>query len=77
MNENKPSRLIGKNEVLHRVGISYPTIWAWMKEGKFPRSREIGDRKVAWLESDIEDWIVNLPVKPLKGDTTPAADEAE
>lgn len=60
-------RLISKPEVLDRVGVSYPTLWAWMREGKFPRSRQLGG-KAAWVESEIEDWITALPVRRLKGD---------
>ena len=61
-------RLISKPEVLDRVGVTYPTIWAWMREGKFPRSRQLGG-KAAWVESEIEKWIKDLPVRRLKGDT--------
>ena len=36
------TRLISKGEVLGRTGLSYPTIWQWMQNGKFPRSRDVG-----------------------------------
>jgi prophage regulatory protein len=62
-----PARFISKKELLARVGASYPSIWQWMREGKFPRSRELGGR-AAWLECEIEAWIVNRPVRRLKGD---------
>jgi prophage regulatory protein len=67
--ENKPAQLISKTEVLKRVGVSYPTVWQWMRDKKFPRSRELGG-KVCWIESEIEHWIANRPVAPLKGDRT-------
>jgi predicted DNA-binding transcriptional regulator AlpA len=60
-------RLISKPEVLDRVGVTFPTIWKWMREGKFPRSRELGG-KAAWIEAEVEAWIANLPVRRLKGD---------
>jgi predicted DNA-binding transcriptional regulator AlpA len=60
-------RLISKPEVLDRVGVSYPTLWSWMREGKFPRSRQLGG-KAAWIEAEIEEWINALPVRRLKGD---------
>jgi prophage regulatory protein len=60
-----PARFIGKPEVLDRVCASYPSIWQWMREGKFPRSRELGGKAV-WLESEIETWIVNRPIRRLK-----------
>jgi prophage regulatory protein len=61
-------RLLSKLEVLDRVGVTYGTLWSWMQQGKFPRSRQLGG-KAAWLESEIEGWINNLPTRRLKGDT--------
>ena len=41
MAETKPvtnhARFLTKPEVLGRVGASYPSIWQWMRDGKFPR----------------------------------------
>lgn len=64
-------RLLSKPEVLDRVGVTFPTIWKWMREGKFPRSRELGG-KAAWIESEVEDWIRALPTRRLKGDRAAA-----
>jgi len=63
----KHSRLIDKAELLKRVPVTFPTIWQWMREGKFPRSRNIGG-KAAWLESDIEAWIQARPKNVFKGE---------
>jgi predicted DNA-binding transcriptional regulator AlpA len=65
-------RFLSKYEVIDRVGVSYPTIWFWMRGGKFPRSRELGG-KAAWIESEIDAWIVSRPTKRLKGDKVEAA----
>jgi prophage regulatory protein len=35
------------------------TIWRWMREGSFPKSRRIGKSATAWLESEIQEWIRN------------------
>jgi len=64
----RPSKLLFKPEVLDRVGRTFPTLWRMMREGKFPRARDVGGQP-AWLESEIEDWITALPVRPYKGDT--------
>jgi hypothetical protein len=32
-----------------------------------PRGREVGG-KIAWVESEIDEWISELPVKKLKGE---------
>jgi predicted DNA-binding transcriptional regulator AlpA len=39
-----------------------------MRAGKFPRSRELSDQTIAWVEQEIDDWIAGLPVRKLKGD---------
>ncbi len=61
------ARLLSKAEVLYRVGVTFPTVWKWMRQGKFPRSRSL-DGKSFWLASEIDAWIAALPVRPLKGD---------
>ena len=70
-NTTKPadaeSRLIYKPEVCDRVGLSYPTIWTYMRNGTFPRSRVVGGQ-VAWLASEVAAWIDGLPKRRLKGD---------
>ena len=65
----KPERFVFKPELLERVGLSYPSIWALMRAGKFPRSRVIaGGTRVAWLASEIDAWIASRPPRQLLGD---------
>jgi prophage regulatory protein len=61
-------RLIGKAEVLRITGVTFPTLWRWMKEGKFPRARALGDSKSGWLENEIADWIASRPIVLFKGE---------
>jgi predicted DNA-binding transcriptional regulator AlpA len=63
----KSGRLLSKKEILERTGVSYPTIWAWMRLGLFPRSRVTGGRS-SWIESEYEEWLNALPPVRLKGD---------
>lgn len=44
-------------EVKSRVGLSRSTIYAMMAAKTFPQSISLGLRSVAWLESDIDQWI--------------------
>jgi predicted DNA-binding transcriptional regulator AlpA len=60
-------RLLTKREILGITGVSFVTIWTWMREGKFPRSREVVGRSM-WLSTEVEDWLNRLPVRKLKGD---------
>jgi prophage regulatory protein len=39
-----------------RIQTSGPTIWRWVREGKFPKPIKLGPRTSAWRESDIELW---------------------
>jgi prophage regulatory protein len=60
-------RLISKPEVLDRVGVTFPTLWKWMREGTFPAAKKLGgSNKPAWLESDVERWIAALPTQKYK-----------
>ncbi|MCA5931847.1 AlpA family phage regulatory protein [Pectobacterium versatile] len=38
-------------------GLKRSQIYLYMKEGTFPSSIKIGPASVAWLESEIDDWI--------------------
>jgi predicted DNA-binding transcriptional regulator AlpA len=71
-NPSSGLRLLSKPEVLEKIGVSYPCLWSWMRQGKFPRSRELHG-KIAWLESEVDSWIANLPVRKLKGDAEAAS----
>jgi predicted DNA-binding transcriptional regulator AlpA len=60
-------RLLDKREILAITNVTFPTIWAWMRAGTFPRSRVVGGKSM-WLSTDIEAWLAALPVRQLKGD---------
>jgi prophage regulatory protein len=44
-------------EVRARVPFSRSTIYAKIRLGEFPRPVNLGARAVAWVESDIDDWM--------------------
>ncbi|MFZ2075130.1 MAG: AlpA family phage regulatory protein [Xanthobacteraceae bacterium] len=64
---SREPHLLTKPEVLAVAGVTFPTIWAWMRDGKFPRSRIVGGRSM-WRSDEIDKWLAGLPVRPLKGD---------
>lgn len=51
------SRLIRRHEVENRTGKSRAGIYESMDAGTFPRPVKIGPRAVAWVESEINDWL--------------------
>jgi predicted DNA-binding transcriptional regulator AlpA len=68
-------RLIFRDELIDIVGVSYVTVWNWMRAGTFPRGRDIGGR-TAWIESEVAAWIASRPIRRLKGDERSDGPEA-
>jgi predicted DNA-binding transcriptional regulator AlpA len=62
-----PPHLLSKHDVTPIAGVSYVTIWSWMRAGIFPRSRVVGGKSM-WISTEIDAWLAALPVRPLKGD---------
>lgn len=55
-----PRRLIRLPEVIARVGLKRSSIYRYMAEGRFPKSRSLGSRCVVWVEAEIEAWIASI-----------------
>lgn len=51
------NRLIRRKEVQDKTGLGASSIYAMMKIGKFPKCLNLSERRVAWLESDVDNWI--------------------
>lgn len=49
--------LIRLTEVQRRTGYSKAWIYRLMGQGKFPASVKIGSRAIAFVESEIDEWI--------------------
>lgn len=58
--DKKHMRLLTLKQVRDRVTLSKPEIYRRMGCGEFPKQIKLGAARVAWLESDIENWISNL-----------------
>lgn len=51
------SALIKLREVTRRTALGRSTIYAKMNAGQFPSSVKLGDRSVAWVEAEVEEWV--------------------
>lgn len=51
------NRLIRRKEVQEKTGLGASSIYAMMKTGEFPQCLNLSERRVAWIESDIDKWI--------------------
>lgn len=45
------------SEVQRRTGYSKAWLYRLMSQGKFPPSVKIGSRAIAFVESEVDDWI--------------------
>lgn len=59
-------KLLRLDEVMELTGSCRSTIYNWMSKGEFPPNKQLGGRTVAWLESDIIDWINGRKVYQAK-----------
>lgn len=50
-------RYLPEPEVLRIAGKSAMTIRRWEREGWFPRRVRLGPNSVAWLESEVLQWL--------------------
>ena len=58
-------RLLRLPEVLEIVPIKKTTLYDLMRRGSFPKNIQLGSNMVAWLASEIEEWI-NTQIKNRK-----------
>ncbi|WP_229624312.1 AlpA family transcriptional regulator [Vibrio parahaemolyticus] len=53
-------RFLKLKEVMDKTALSRSAIYRKMSEDAFPKSVNLGDRAVAWVESEIDDWMERL-----------------
>jgi prophage regulatory protein len=57
-----------RKQVEVRTGLSRSTIYQYIKDGTFPKPVSLGPRAVAWLESEVSDWITARVKRARGGD---------
>lgn len=51
-------RLIKITEVMGKTGLGRTSIYKYIGLGQFPKPVPLGEKRVAWVESEIEEWIL-------------------
>ena len=54
---DRPIHFLRLPEMLRRVPYSEAHIWRLEKAGKFPRRVRIGANRIAWVESEVNNWV--------------------
>jgi prophage regulatory protein len=62
--------LLSRRAVLKQIPISGATMWRTIAAGDFPKPIRIGKRRVAWLQTEIDDWLGERMVE--RGSTRPS-----
>jgi len=57
MSEDFSTRLLRLQDVIAAIGMKRSWILQKTKEGEFPKPIKLGERAIAWRESDISDWV--------------------
>lgn len=57
--------LLKRAEVVALVGLGYTTIWRLEKKGEFPARKQLSQSRVAWLRTEVEEWIAGLLARTL------------
>ena len=58
------STLLRLPQVMARVGLKGTRIYQLVGDGDFPAPIKLGDRAVAWLEDEVEQWIKDRASRP-------------
>ena len=53
-------RLIKLKDVTSLTGLARSTIYKYISEERFPKPVSLGERNVAWVEEEIQDWILDV-----------------
>ncbi|MGL4936434.1 helix-turn-helix transcriptional regulator [Shewanella sp.] len=53
-----PQKLIRLKDVIACTGLARSTIYKYIDEGIFPKAVSLGGRAVAWVESEVQQWIL-------------------
>lgn len=57
MSEDFSTRLLRLHDVIAAIGMKRSWILQKTKDGEFPKPIKLGERAIAWRESDISDWV--------------------
>ncbi|ODS10559.1 uncharacterized protein VSF3289_00818 [Vibrio scophthalmi] len=52
-------RFLKLKEVMEKTALSRSAIYRKMNDGEFPQSVSLGDRAVAWVDSEVQDWVID------------------
>ena len=64
--DQAPLVFLSKKQVLAKVPVTAPTLWAWTRAGKFPKPRALGPNRTVWIEAEVDAWMQAQPIRQYK-----------
>ena len=67
-------KFLSRKQVCAVIGVTYPSVWSWIKADHFPAGRKLGlgsgnRNKIVWLELEVLHWMETRPLQLPKGTT--------
>ncbi|EMW1607078.1 AlpA family transcriptional regulator [Vibrio cholerae] len=50
-------RFLKLKEVMEKTALSRSAIYRKMNDGEFPQPVSLGERAIAWVESEVDEWM--------------------
>lgn len=63
-------RFLRINEVRERIGLGRTSIYKMVNEGTFPKPVRVLGKKVAWIDSEVDEWMMQR-IADERGDAIP------
>lgn len=57
VNVERTDRFLRRKQTVNKIGISETTLDEWIAQGKFPTPIKLGARSVAFLKSELNEWM--------------------
>lgn len=54
-------KMLSTDEILEMLGVTRACLHNWRRQGKFPQPLQLGPQKVAWKESEVQEWLEGRP----------------
>ena len=57
MNTSKEVQFYRLSQLKKQLSVSRSSIWAWVKNGSFPKPIKLGKKCTAWNADDVHAWV--------------------
>jgi prophage regulatory protein len=64
--DQAPLVFLSKAQVLAKIPITAPTLWAWVRANRFPKPRAISPNKTVWFSQEVDEWMRSQPIRQYK-----------